>query len=99
MAFARGKHALGVSDRSGFVYRLREMRREWNGLLVGPDEYEPKHPQLTRRARARDTLALRNPRPERKEPVDFLVGVPQLPGAKVLAVVGLGRLGQVEVQT
>ena len=44
--FASGKDAWGYSDRSGFRYRLREMVTEWNGSKVGPDEYEPKHPQL-----------------------------------------------------
>ena len=29
-----------------FRYRLRDMRKEWNGLLVGKDEWEEKHPQL-----------------------------------------------------
>ena len=38
--FAQGKHAYGISDRSGFRYRLRDMRFEWNGSLVGKDEYE-----------------------------------------------------------
>ena len=44
--FASGNKALGVSDRSGFVYRLRDMKKEWTGMLVGRDDYEPKHPQL-----------------------------------------------------
>ena len=44
--FASGKDAWGYSDRSGFRYRLTDMVTEWNGLLVGRDEYEPKHPQL-----------------------------------------------------
>jgi len=38
--FATGKFAKGVSDRSGMVYNLRDMRLEWNGSLVGPDEFE-----------------------------------------------------------
>lgn len=38
--FATGKYALGTSDRSGFVYKLNEMRLEWTGSLVGPDEWE-----------------------------------------------------------
>ena len=29
--FASGSKAYGISDRSGFRYRLRDMRREWNG--------------------------------------------------------------------
>ena len=44
--FARGKYAYGISDRSGVRYKLNRMKREWNGSLVGPDEYEPKQPQL-----------------------------------------------------
>jgi hypothetical protein len=44
--FASGKNSRAISDRSGFAYPYRVMKREWNGLLVGPDEYEPKHPQL-----------------------------------------------------
>ena len=43
--YASGKKAWGYSDRSGFRYRLRDIK-EWNGLKVGIDEYEPKHPQL-----------------------------------------------------
>lgn len=64
MAFASGKNAWGISDRSGFRYRLREMKREWTGALVGPDEYEPKHPQLFPTPKVSDPQALQNPRPE-----------------------------------
>ena len=64
MAYASGKNAWGISDRSGFRYRLREMKREWTGALVGPDEYEPKHPQLYPVTNVSDPQALRNPRPE-----------------------------------
>jgi hypothetical protein len=46
MTYASGKKAWGISDRSGVRFRLRDMRKEWTGLLVGPDEYDPKHPQL-----------------------------------------------------
>jgi len=46
MAYASGKNAWGISDRSGRRYRLREMKVEWTGAKVGPDEFEPKHPQL-----------------------------------------------------
>ena len=49
---ASGKRAWGLSDRSGFRYRLAEMLVEWNGLKVGPDEYEEKHPQLNPRVSA-----------------------------------------------
>jgi len=69
MAFASDKNAYGISDRSGFRYRLRDMRREWTGALVGPDEYEPKHPQLYPPKPGPDPQALRTPRPDRAEPL------------------------------
>ena len=64
MAYASGKYAYGISDRSGFRYRLKDMKKEWNGLLVGPDEFEPKHPQIMVSRHATDPQALRNARPE-----------------------------------
>ena len=62
--YASGKHAFAISDRSGQRYLYRNMRREWNGLLVGPDEYEPKHPQLGPFRKVDDPQALRDARPE-----------------------------------
>ena len=62
--FATGKNAFGISDRSGFRYRLKDMRKEWNGLLVGKDEYEEKHPQLEPFGKVSDPEAIRNARPE-----------------------------------
>jgi len=66
--FASGKHSFGISDRSGFRYRLIDMRKEWNGSLVGKDEYESKHPQLSPRYRFIDPEALKEARPDRTEP-------------------------------
>ena len=60
--YATGKKAWGFSDRSGFRYRLREMKTEWNGLKVGPDEYEIKHPQLKPSQPGPDPTALYQPR-------------------------------------
>ena len=62
--FASGKDAYGISDRSGFRYRLRDMRKEWNGFLVGKDEWEAKHPQLEITRHPPDAEALRDPRPD-----------------------------------
>lgn len=61
--YASGKKAWGFSDRSGFRYRLAEMLTEWNGMKVGPDEYEAKHPQLTQTRTGADPEALFEPRP------------------------------------
>ena len=65
--FATGKFAKGISDRSGMEYRLREMKLEWNGSLVGPDEFERKHPQLGPFNVPVDGQAVRNARPARTE--------------------------------
>ena len=62
--FASGKNAVAISDRSGFRYRYRDMRKEWNGLLVGKDEFEPKQPQLGPFRTVSDPQALRDARPE-----------------------------------
>ena len=67
--YASGKKAYGYSDRSGFRYRLREMRKEWNGLKVGPDEYEAKHPQLEPNYPGPDPTALFEPRPDARTEV------------------------------
>jgi hypothetical protein len=46
MAYARGKFAKSISDRSGQEFTYREMVKEWNGSLVHISEFEKKHPQL-----------------------------------------------------
>ena len=33
MSFASNKNAWGISDRSGFRYRLRDMKQEWTGRV------------------------------------------------------------------
>jgi len=67
MAFAQGKYAYRISDRSGFRYRIKDMRKEWNGSIVGYDEYEEKHPQLTPPRIRTDLEAVRDARPDRTE--------------------------------
>jgi len=76
MAFASGKNAYGISDRSGFRYRLRDMKTEWNGLKVGSDEYEEKHPQLEPRRTVIDPQALRDPRPDSNNSIPMTVSFP-----------------------
>ena len=62
--FASGKNAFAISDRSGFRYRYKDMRREWNGALVGRDEFEAKQPQLGPFRKVTDPQALVDSRPE-----------------------------------
>ena len=68
MSYARGKYAYGICDISGFRYKLKDMKKTWNGLLVGPDMYEPKHPQLEPRPPVVDPEALQDPRVTEPEP-------------------------------
>ena len=97
MAFAKGDKAWGISDRSGFRYRLKEMRREWNGLLVGPDEFEEKHPQLRAPRATADPEALRESRPDNPEELIVFVGVPTIMAPRLKSDRLLGQVGTVEV--
>lgn len=99
MAFASDKNAYGISDRSGFRYRLRDMRREWTGALVGPDEYEPKHPQLEPPRPGPDPEALRNPRPDQAEALKVYVGVPTVMAPNLARPRAVGKVGSVTVST
>ena len=63
--YASNKRAYGISDRSGFRYKLRDMRMEWN---------EAKHPQLDPSRIIADPQALRVSRPDSaQEKSSFLV--------------------------
>lgn len=74
--YASGKNAWGYSDRSGFRYRLNEMVKEWNGLKVGPDEYEAKHPQLSPNKVGPDPQALHEPRPDQRTESSVAIMLP-----------------------
>jgi len=64
MAYATGKEAYGICDITGFRYNLRDMKKTWDGLLVGPDQWSPKHPQLDRKVYPADSQSLKNARPD-----------------------------------
>ena len=64
MAFASGKFAYGICDITGFRYKLKDMRRTWDGLLVGPDQWDAKHPQLMPKPAPQDPQALKDARPD-----------------------------------
>ena len=67
MAYARGKYAKAISDRSGMAFPYREMVTEWNGSFVHKSEFEPKHPQIRRKHIKADAVALANARPRQKD--------------------------------
>ena len=95
--FASGKNAYGISDRSGFRYKFNRIDVEWNGNLVGFDEFEPKQPQLFPTRHIDDPQALKNPRPDRIEPFVVSVGVSTIDNFPFVPVKGSGQVGQVTV--
>ena len=68
MAYAKGKYAIAISDRSGLQFPYNEMVQEWNGMWVHTSEYEPKAPQLMPHEHSPDPQALEHPRPARVAP-------------------------------
>ena len=96
--FAYGKKAYGISDRSGFRYRLRDMKKEWNGALVGPDEYESKHPQLESPRIISDPQALREPRPDNTEVMNVFLFTDTV-GIPTTRLISFGQVGEVKVTT
>ena len=67
MAFAKGKYAKAISDRSGMEFPYREMLKEWNGSLVHKSEYESRHPQDEAKHYSVEGHGLRHARPARTE--------------------------------
>ena len=67
MAYAKGKYAKFISDRSGMEYPYNEMVLEWNGSRVHKSEFEPKAPQEHPQKYTPDAEPLQFPRPARTE--------------------------------
>ncbi len=69
-AYARGKHAFGICDRSGFRYKLGDLVWEIQngtktGFRVGKDIVDPDQPQnFLGRVKINDPQALQDPRPD-----------------------------------
>ncbi len=93
--YASGKDSFFTSDRSGFRYPYKDMKIEWTGAAVGPDEFEHKHPQLEPRKHPSDPQALRNARPENNIisasvtfPVFNTETLTYVPSLKIIGLVG-----------
>ena len=76
MAYATGKFSYGLCDYCGQRYPYNVLRKNWRGFMVCPEDYEPKEPQLDPLKYRGDAIALRDPRPDRIEPVVVYVGLP-----------------------
>ena len=67
MAYATGRYAKFISDRSGMEYPYKEMVKEWNGARVHRSEFEPKTSQDHPRKHSADKEALKYVRADRGE--------------------------------
>lgn len=52
-----------ICDRSGFKVRMSDTRKEWTGLRVRKEDWEPRHPQDYVRA-VKDDQRVPDARPE-----------------------------------
>jgi hypothetical protein len=75
MAVASGKFAYGLCDYCGQRYKLNDLKKNWKGFKVCPEDYEPKEPQLAPLKYKGDAIALFEPRPDRVEPMQVYVGI------------------------
>ena len=69
--FTNGKHAFGFCDRTGFRYKLSDLKPEFRagiktGLMVGKDVWDADQPQnfLGKLGNYTDPQSLKNPRPD-----------------------------------
>ena len=101
--YAKGKKSFAISDRGGQRVRYTQLKTTWDNLRVAPDEWEPKHPQLSPPRNVIDAVALFNPRPDNDpEVVTFNVGfnydpfLPKLERPNV-GISGFGKAGRVSI--
>ena len=101
---ARGKRSRAISDQSGFEIPYPSLKTTWEGYRVEPEEWEPKHPQLTPAKNVIDATALFKPRPDNDpDNVSFFVGFNydifldrnQRPN---VGIIGFGKAGDVSIE-
>lgn len=61
----------GICDRCGFRYPLRQLRKEWTGLMVCPEDWDPRPAQLDPPRIYPEGQAIANARPP---PTDVILG-------------------------
>ncbi len=76
MGYAKGSKSVAISDISVVKIPYKSLKRTWDGYYVEPEEYDPKHPQLSPAKNITDATALSDPRPgnHRQENVDIFIG-------------------------
>ena len=99
MSFAVGVKSQAICDRCGYQYPYLELKKEWNGLLVCPECYEPKAPQLYPLPAITEPQALYEPRPDVKATMSVVVGQTVFPPPANLSTQGITAVGIVTVTT
>ena len=99
MSYAKGKHAFGFCDRTGFRYPLKDLVPEYRngvktGFLVGRDIVDPDQPQnFLGRIKINDPQSLRNPRPDTALLASWaIVGFDPVGNPAVIATGSVGRV-------
>ena len=97
------KHALGICDRSGFQYPLKDLVPQYingkpSGLMVGKDMVDIDHEQLRiGEVDANDKQSLDNPRPDQNVAASRALSSWKPVGANMPPMVG--AVGRVTVTT
>ena len=105
MAYAKGKYAFGICDRTGFRYPIEDLVYEFtngkrNGLRVGRDVVDPDHPQnFVCQIKSDDPQSIIDARPDRTEPLELSVGVAQFDNFDLKISPIFGLVGIVTVTT
>ena len=72
--YASGKYAYGLCDVCGQRYFYQDLKKNWKGFKVCPEDYEPQEPQLEPLNFRSDAIALFEPRPDIEEKLEVFVG-------------------------
>ena len=105
MAYAKGKYAFGICDRTGFRYPIEDLVYEFtngkrNGLRVGRDVVDPDHPQnYVGQIKSDDPQCIIDARPDQTEPLELSVGVAQFDDFDLKISPIFGLVGIVTVTT
>jgi len=100
MSFATAKYAYGLCDQCGQRYKLKRLKKQWDGIKSCPQCFDTKHPQLQPKNRPADPEALRDPRPNTDVEIfsgkvisDDIIGS-NLNGLRLLSSLGSIEVGE-----
>ena len=66
MSYVKGG-TLAICDRCGFEFPLRELRKEWTGLMVCRKDFDPRPPEQKTPNIRPEGVAKRNARPDNQD--------------------------------